>query len=197
MAFAGVEPGQTIVDLIMGGGYFTRLFAAAAGPEGRVIAYQPEEFVAFQARYGEQQAAIAEAHANVAALRAPLGEFALPPESVDLVWTSQNYHDLHLGAFPEDTAARVNRAVFAALKPGGVYLVADHHAAGGSGLAGADALHRIDRQAVIDEVTAAGFVLDGESELLRNPDDPRAASVFDESVRGRTDQFVLRFRKPE
>lgn len=197
LAFAGVAPGDTVLDLIMGGGYFTRLLAAAVGPEGRVIAFQPTEFIAFLPRYGEQQSAVAAAYDNVEPLTVSLGELALPPGSADLVWTTQNYHDLHLGAFPVDTAARVNAAVFEALRPGGVYLVSDHFAADGSGLAAADDLHRIDRQAVIDEVTAAGFVLDGESDLLRRPEDARTANVFDETIRGHTDQFVLRFRKPE
>lgn len=197
MAFAGVQPGDTVVDLIMGGGYFTRLFAVAVGPEGRVIAWQPAEFVAYNPRYGEQQAAVVAAHDNVEALGSSISALELPAGSVDLVWTTQNYHDLHLDAFPAETAQQVNAAVFAALRPGGVYLVSDHFAADGSGLSAAEGLHRIDRQAVIDEVTAAGFVLDGESDLLRQPEDARTANVFDETIRGHTDQFVLRFRKPE
>jgi predicted methyltransferase len=194
LAFAGVRPGWKVADMIMGGGYFTRVFSAAVGPEGHVTAWQPEEFVAFGANYGAAVAA-ADAIANVDGVRAPLGAAELGSD-LDLVFTAQNYHDLHLKAFPADTAAKVNAAAFAALKPGGVYVIIDHAAAAGTGLEAADTLHRIDAEAVKAEVEAAGFVLDGESEVLANPDDPRGASVFDPSIRGRTSQFMLRFRKP-
>jgi predicted methyltransferase len=194
LAFARVQPGQKIADMIIGGGYFTRIFSAAVGPEGRVTAWQPAEFIGFQASYGESLTEV-DALANVDAIRSPIGapEF---PSGLDLVFTAQNYHDLHLDPFAEDTAAKVNAAVFQALKPGGLYVVIDHHAAAGSDLAAADSLHRIDIEAVKREVTAAGFVLDGESDLLAVAADPRTANVFDPSIRGKTSQFMLRFRKP-
>ena len=194
LAFAGVRPGWKVADMIMGGGYFTRVFSAAVGPEGHVTAWQPEEFVAFGANYGAAVTA-ADGMANVDGMRSPIGAPELGSD-LDLVFTAQNYHDLHLKAFPTDTAAKVNAAAFAALKPGGVYVIVDHDAAAGTGLAAADSLHRIDVEAVKAEVEAAGFVLDGESAVLANPDDPRTASVFDPSIRGRTSQFMLRFRKP-
>lgn len=194
LAFARVAPGQKIADMIIGGGYFTRVFSAAVGPEGRVTAWQPAEFIGFQASYGESLNAV-DALANVDAIRSPIGapEF---PIGLDLVFTAQNYHDLHLGMAPADTASKVNTAVFNALKPGGLYVIIDHHAAPGSDLAAADSLHRIDIEAVKREVTAAGFVLDAESDLLASAADPLAASVFDPSIRGKTSQFMLRFRKP-
>ena len=194
LAFARVQPGQKIADMIIGGGYFTRIFSAAVGPGGRVTAWQPAEFIGFQASYGESLTEV-DALANVDAIRSPIGapEF---PSGLDLVFTAQNYHDLHLDPFAEDTAAKVNAAVFQALKPGGLYVVIDHHAAAGSDLAAADSLHRIDIEAVKREVTAAGFVLDGESDLLADAADPRTANVFDPSIRGKTSQFMLRFRKP-
>ena len=194
LAFARVAPGGKIADMIIGGGYFTRLFSAAVGAEGHVTAWQPAEFIAFEDSYGEAATA-ADALPNVDAVRSPIGapEF---PAGLDLVFTAQNYHDLHMGVFPADTAAKVNAAVFEALKPGGLYVVIDHHAAAGSSLSAADGLHRIDVEAVKREVQAAGFVLDGESEVLVRPDDPMTANVFDPSIRGRTSQFMLRFRKP-
>ena len=194
LAFAEVGPGETIGDMIIGGGYFTRVFASAVGDEGRVVAWQPAEFVAFQASYGEALTA-ADAMDNVSGIRSPIGapEF---PAGMDLIFTAQNYHDLHLRPFPEDTAAKVNAAVFAALKPGGLYVVIDHYAAAGAGLGVAHTLHRIDIADVKREVEAAGFVLDGESDILLNPEDPLTANVFDPSIRGRTSQFMLRFRKP-
>lgn len=194
LAFARIQPGQKIADMIIGGGYFTRIFSAAVGPEGHVTAWQPAEFIGFQASYGESLTQV-DAFPNVDGIRSPIGapEF---PSGLDLVFTAQNYHDLHLEPFAEDTAARVNAAVFQALKPGGLYVIIDHHAAAGSDLAAADSLHRIDIEAVKREVTAAGFVLDGESDLLAVAADPRTANVFDPSIRGKTSQFMLRFRKP-
>lgn len=194
LAFASVAPGQKIADMIIGGGYFTRIFSAAVGAEGRVFAWQPAEFIGFQASYGESLTEV-DGLPNVDGIRSPIGapEF---PSGLDLVFTAQNYHDLHLAPFPADTATKVNAAVFQALKPGGLYVIIDHHAAAGSDLAAADTLHRIDIEAVKREVTAAGFVLDAESDLLAEASDPRTANVFDDSIRGKTSQFMLRFRKP-
>lgn len=194
LAFAEVEPGEKVGDMIIGGGYFTRVFASAVGAGGEVVAWQPAEFVAFQASYGEALAA-ADAMDNVSAIRSPIGapEF---PAGMDLIFTAQNYHDLHLKPFAADTAARVNAAVFAALKPGGLYVIVDHAALPGAGLEAADSLHRIDIADVKREVEAAGFVLEAESDVLANPADPHTANVFDAAIRGHTDQFMLRFRKP-
>ena len=194
LAFAQVQPGQTIVDMIIGGGYFTRVFSAAVGPEGRVIAWQPAELIAYQASYGESLTAV-DALANVDALRSPRAAPGFPA-NVDLVFTAQNYHDLHLKANATDTATKVNAAVFSALKPGGLYVVIDHNAAAGAPLTTSDTLHRIDIETVKREVLAAGFVLDGESEVLASTADPLTTSVFDPAIQGRTSQFVLRFRKP-
>lgn len=194
LAFAQVAPGQKITDMIIGGGYFTRVFSAAVGPDGRVTAWQPVEFIGFQASYGEALTAV-DALPNVDAVSVPLANPELPGGQ-DLVFTAQNYHDLHLAMAAADTASKVNAAVFDALRPGGLYVVIDHHAAAGSDLAAADTLHRIDVEAVKREVTAAGFVLDAESDLVSNPADPLTASVFDPSIRGQTSQFMLRFRKP-
>ncbi|HVL42055.1 MAG TPA: methyltransferase [Brevundimonas sp.] len=194
LAFTGVRPGEKVADMIIGGGYFTRVFAAAVGPQGHVTAWQPEEFIAFQASYGDSLTA-ADALPNVDGVRSPIGAPGFPA-GLDLIFTAQNYHDLHLQPFPTDTAARVNAAAFAALKPGGRYVIIDHDAAAGSGLSAAHTLHRIDIEAVKQEVQAAGFVLDGESGVLANPEDPRTANVFNPAIRGRTSQFMLRFRKP-
>lgn len=193
--FTGVQPGWKVGDMIMGGGYFTRIFSAAVGPEGHVTAWQPAEFIGFQASYAEAADA-ADRLPNVDAIRSPIGapEF---PSGLDLVFTAQNYHDLHLRPFPTDTAPKVNAAVFAALKPGGRYVVIDHYAVDGSDLSVADSLHRIDHDTVVAEVEAAGFVYAGEAAALWNDDDPRTANVFDDSIRGRTSQFMLEFRKPE
>jgi predicted methyltransferase len=190
----GVQPGWKVADMIIGGGYFTRILAAAVGPTGHVTAWQPEEFIAFQESYGAALTA-ADALANVDGMRSPIRspEF---PSNLDLVFTAQNYHDLHLQPFPADTASRVNAAVFAALKPGGRYVVIDHYAVDGSDLSVAQTLHRINHDTVVAEVEAAGFRLSEESALLWQDDDPRTANVFDASIRGRTSQFMIVFRKP-
>ncbi len=133
--------------------------------------------------------------ANVSLITQPAAAFAIPT-TADLVWTSQNYHD-YPDKFMGPTDPRVlNAAVFAALKPGGVFVVVDHVAETGSGLRDTETLHRIDPELVKTQVTAAGFELDGESDVLRVAADSHKVIVFDASVRGHTDQFVLRFRKP-
>jgi len=113
-----------------------------------------------------------------------------------VVWTAQNYHDFHLTRLHLDVPA-TDRLIFSLLKPGGEFLIIDHSAVAGSGLDVPDKLHRINEDIVKQEVEAAGFVLEGETDLLRNPADPRTALVFDPAIRGHTDQFVLRFRKPK
>jgi predicted methyltransferase len=195
LAFAGVKPGQRVADLIPGGGYFTRLFSAAVGPKGTVFAFTPTEF----AKFAKTPLPANGAHPdpdrpNIVFLTAPANAFSAP-RPLDLVWTSQNYHDLKYPfAAPADTAA-VNKAVFTALKPGGLYVVLDH-----VGLPDkwdpSTKLHRIDPAVVRKEVEAAGFVFDGSTEVLRNPYDPHDKNVYDASIRGHTDQFVYRFRKP-
>jgi predicted methyltransferase len=196
LTFAEIEPGEKVGDYIMGGGYWTRILSGLVGPQGKVYAFQPDEFIAFRAAYGEEQDAAVAGRANVTALRGPV---AAPPfpESLDTLITVQNFHDLYLGAMPAGTAEKAVEALFAALKPGGTLLVVDHSAAAGSGTAAANTLHRIDKQAAIDALAAAGFVLEAESDLYARPDDPRTANVFAPEIRGKTDQFVLRFRKPE
>lgn len=195
LAFARVEPGQKVGDYVMGGGYVTRLLAAAVGPKGKVYAFQPAEFIAFKAQYGTDQAAVDAAYANVDAVGGP---FAAPafPEPLDVIITVQNFHDLYLKPFPAGTGDRASAALFAALKPDGVLVVVDHSAAAGTGTTLSDSLHRIDKAAVVAALTKAGFELEAESDLYSHPADPRTANVFDAAIRGKTDQFTLRFRKP-
>lgn len=196
LAFAGVRPGQTVGDFVMGGGYLTRILAGAVGPEGKVYAFQPAEFIAFREQYGKDQQAVAAAYANVDAVAGP---FAAPafPEPLDLIVTVQNFHDLYLKPFPEGTGDQASAALFAALKPGGALVVVDHRAAAGSGTTLSDSLHRIDKDAVVAALTKAGFTLEAESDLYKRADDPLTANVFDPAIRGQTDQFTLRFRKPQ
>jgi len=196
LALAHIKPGMRVMDLIPGGGYFTRLFAKAVGPKGYVYAYQPAEFAAFNKGKPAKVRAVAAEYPNVSVIEAPANDLTAP-EALDVVWTSQNYHDLHDSfAKPADLAI-VNKKVFDTLKPGGLFIVLDHAAEKGSGLRDTETLHRIDEATVKSEVTAAGFKLAGESNILRNAADPRTAKVFDPSIRHKTDQFILIFRKPK
>lgn len=195
LALAGIKPGDKVADFVIGGGYFTRILSAAVGPTGHVYAYQPAEFIKFQASYGENLKTVAGAYKNVTPLDASFQQLDLP-DGLDAIVTVQNYHDLYLKPFPSGTAAKVDAELFKSLKPGGVLLIVDHAALPGSGISAADSLHRIDPEAVKSDLKAAGFALESESNLLRDPADPHTASVFDPSIRGKTDQFVLVFRKP-
>ncbi len=195
LEFAQAKPGNKAIDFIMGGGYFSRLLAKTVGPKGKIYAYQPAEFINFRAQYGIDQKTVADAYSNITPLNGSLATLAFP-ESVDLIFTAQNYHDLHLAAFPAGLADTVDAALFKALKPGGVLLVIDHAAVAGSGTRDSNALHRIDPATVRAELEKAGFKFEAESPLLRNTDDPHTLLVFDPAIRGKTDQFVYRFRKP-
>lgn len=202
LQFAGVQSGQQVVDLLPGGGYFTRLFSQMVGSQGKVYALVPAPHDQLSPKfqeilkqgYGKMQT-LASSNPNLSALSQELGKLSLP-QGLDLVWTSQNYHDIYAYWGPEVMAA-TNQAIFKALKPGGVYLVIDHVGAAGAVQEVAASLHRIDPQLVKQQVTAAGFVLEAESKALHNPQDQYTVSVFDPKLRGHTDQFVFKFRKPE
>ncbi len=197
LAFAKVKPGQLVVDMLPGSGYFTRVFSHAVGPKGHVIALVSDVYAARNPKAATDiQALAAEpAYANVEAAVRSLGNVA-PAGTADLVWTAQNYHDLKSAKLPAGTAGGINKAVYAALKPGGYYVIIDHSAAAGSGVRDVDTLHRIDAEALKAEVQSAGFTFDGESKLLANPADDRTKLVFDPAIRGKTDQFAFRFVKP-
>jgi predicted methyltransferase len=198
MEFAGIKPEMVVVDLLPGNGYYTRLLAGAVGTKGRVYAYFGTQYDArlkTQGKsVGEQLGDVTNLPANINVWHGLLVQFAVP-ETVDLVWTSDNYHDLHNKQFATD-AAQVNKQVFAALKPGGIYLVVDHRAAKGAGLAVTETLHRMDEDIAKQEIEAAGFKLVGESKVLDNPKDDDTKRVFEAGEHDHTDQFVLKFQKP-
>jgi predicted methyltransferase len=198
LAFTGVKPGEQVAELLPGGGYYTRIFSKAVGGSGHVYALvpaplpnAPADAPDFAARV--KGIAADPNYSNVSVVVEPFSELAVPAP-VDLVWTSQNYHDLH--NFPGLDLAIFNKMVFDDLKPGGIYLILDHRAEAGSGVRDTKTLHRIDAETVKKEVLAAGFVFVGSSNLLRQPGDGHTLKVFDPSVRGKTDQFILKFRKP-
>lgn len=195
--FAGVKPGQAVLELIPGSGYWTRIFSAVVGPKGHVYTVWPAEMAKYAAKSeGEWKELVKQApYTNVSLLDQAAAELTVP-QPVDIVFTSQNYHDYHdkfMG--PADLGA-FGKQVLAALKPGGAFIVIDHSAPAGSGLEDTETLHRIDPEVVKKEMTAAGFKFDGSSDALRNKADPLTAKVFDASIRGHTDQFIYRFKKP-
>jgi predicted methyltransferase len=192
VAFAGVKRGDKVAEIMPGGGYFTRILAKTVGPKGHVYGLVPEGFAKRPGALGGLNA-LAKQYPNVTIVTADMAAFKLP-EPVDVVWTSENYHDFHNG--PNANIAGLNAAAYAALKPGGVYYIEDHAAAAGAGTTATSTLHRIDPAAAISEVEKAGFKLDGRSTLLANPKDAHDKPVFDPSIRGHTDKFALRFRKP-
>jgi predicted methyltransferase len=198
LAFTGVKSGAQIAELLPGGGYFTRIMSKAVGSSGHVYALVPAPLADAPADvpdFAARVKAIAADpnYANVSVVVEPFSHLSVPAP-VDLVWTSQNYHDLH--NFPGLDVGIFNKMVFDDLKPGGIYLVLDHRAEAGSGGRDTKTLHRIDPETVKKEVLAAGFVFVGGSDLLRQPSDDHAQKVFDPTVRGKTDQFILKFRKP-
>ena len=197
LAFAGVEPGDKVIDLIPGSGYWTRLFAKTVGADGHVYGIWPKPYAAeAKTNVTDYQTLAGSADfANVSASVEPATEIGAP-EKVDLVFTAQNYHDYPDPFMGPVDPAVLNKAVFDALKPGGIYLIVDHAAEAGSGLRDTDTLHRIDPATVKSQVTAAGFEFVGESPLLANPADDHSLKVFDPKVRGKTDQFIYKFRKP-
>lgn len=199
VAFAGLKPGQKVLDLWPGRGYFTRIFSAVVGPKGHVFAAPPPKRPNAPAGAPDPaaatQAIAADPHYNnVSVIQSPLTELKVP-EPVDLVWTSRNYHDFH--NIPNTDVAAVDKSIFDALKPGGVFIVLDHAAEKGSGFRDTSTLHRVDPEAVKKEVEGAGFKFEGQSEILRNANDPHKEKVFEASVKGKTDQFILKFRKPK
>jgi predicted methyltransferase len=197
IALAGVKPGDRVVDLIPGSGYWTKIFSKVVGPTGKVYAIWPEAYA--KESSGDvakmQELAAGSYYGNIVMQVEPTATLTAP-EMVDVVWTSQNYHDYPDKFMGSNDPSVLNRAAFKILKPGGVYFIIDHAAKAGRGLADTDTLHRIDPEAVKQEVEAAGFKLAGESGVLLNPKDPLDIPVFDKSIRGRTSQFAFKFVKP-
>jgi predicted methyltransferase len=185
IAFAGVKPGDKVAELNPGGGYFTRIFSKLVGPNGKVYT--------FAAPRPNAPPPAAPAGTNATPLSAPLADFATP-EPVDVVWTSRNYHDFQNGAGVDMVA--FNRKVLAALKPGGIYIVLDHAAAADAPENVTSTLHRAKESTVRSQVEAAGFRFVASGNVLRNPADNKGARVMEQDVRGKTDQFILKFQKP-
>jgi predicted methyltransferase len=193
LAFAGVKPGMFVGEMFPGGGYFTQMLSDIVGPKGHVYGI---ENTGWKGAVKSDQDLVADKKlTNVSIEGLPFGTVSFP-KSLDLIWVTQNYHDLKIAKFGQVNTAAFNHAIFAALKPGGIYFVLDHEAPPGTDLAAIAKLHRIEKAQVIKEVTAAGFTLVAEGTMLHRADDDLTLPIFDKRVQGHTDQYALKFKKP-
>jgi predicted methyltransferase len=198
IAFARLKAGDRVADFMPGNAYFTRIMSDVVGPSGHVYAFLPAEQLA-NCSPKEVAGTVAleqdPGYPNVSVLREKTANFRVP-KTLDVIWMALDYHDLHDSFMGPADVGALNKAFFDALKPGGIYLIVDHVAESGSGLRDTETLHRIDPRQLRREIEAAGFVLDAQSDVLRNRRDDHRLPVFDPSIRGQTDQVVYRFRKP-
>jgi predicted methyltransferase len=199
LAFVGLEKGMRVADMFGGNLYGAEIIAPAVGPKGQVIVWNPTQFTNDKRRAAF--AAFRQRQPNAALISSPFASPALAPASFDLMLINLDYHDVYW----ENAKNRITRmepdawlrTLYAAMKPGGVVGVIDHAAnPGGDTRAVVEALHRIDPAVVRADFERAGFVLEAQSDMLRNAADDRTRNVFDEGIRGRTDRFVFKFRKP-
>ena len=196
LAFAGVKPGQTVLDFFAGSGYYSLLLARAVGPKGKVFAANPpgeHDAKAWEPLAGK----IPQLHVMVA----EVAQMQFAPRSLDLIFSNLNYHDLYWESekyhFPRVEVPRALAAWFTQVKPGGHVVIIDHAgSAGGDPREVTERLHRIDPARVKADMTAAGFIFEAESNLLRRSEDDHSKLVFDPAVRGKTDRFILKFRRP-
>ena len=200
LAFLGIQPGMSVLDMFSGGGYYTEILANVVGENGHVVAHSNKAYLQFVgdefvARYAGGRLP------NVDILMAENNKLRLDKNQFDAIFMGLSFHDTYwvnpeMG-WPAFDRTQLNETLFAALKPGGVLGVTDHYAVKGSGSDAVPELHRIDKAVVIADLEAAGFELEAQSDVLRNPDDDRSTSVFAPEIRGQTDRFVLKFRKPK
>ena len=194
LAFVGVKPGMTVIELYPGGGYFTRPLSALVGPKGRIVAVETSRWKG--AAEADQKMIAEPGHANVQLDVLPFGQLPASAPPADIFWITQNYHDLKIAEYGAVDLAAFNARVFAMLKPGGVYFILDHQATGPLTPDQIAKLHRIDKATVIAEVQAAGFKLVDEGQFLHRPADDHTLGIFDKAIQGKTDQYALKFVKP-
>ena len=193
LAFAGVRPGMTVGEFYPGGGYFTRMLSDIVGPKGHIYGIENDKW---KEAVEANRALVAGGQLmNVTMDSGPFGTVNFP-KPLDLAWVTQNYHDLKIAKYGKVDTLAFDRAVYKALKPGGVFFILDHQGAANLTDADIEKLHRINRDVVVKEVTAAGFKLAGEGKFLHRPGDNHTKPIFDESIRGHTDQYALKFVKP-
>ncbi len=199
LAFFGIEPGMAVLDMFSGGGYYSELLSYVVGPDGRVVSHSNAAYLnfvgdEFNERHAEGRLA------NVEILMAENNELELRAEAFDAIMLILSYHDIFYAdpdnGWPKIDGPKLLAELYQSMKPGAILGVVDHYAEAGSPRETGNSVHRIDPGIVISELEIAGFVLDGKSQILRNMDDDYSKIVFDPELRGKTDRFVLRFRKP-
>lgn len=192
MTFFGIKPGQSVAELNTGWGYITGLLSEIVGDEGKVYSHTTEASIK---RWNGNPIEKRIEKNGIQNIEIVIGTMDAPnlPSDLDAVLMIMNYHD---AVWSGADRPAMNQAVFDALKTGGLFGILDHQSQPGRGTEDCQSIHRIDKQVVIDEVTAAGFELEGESDILANPEDPRTGQVHAKEIRDRTDRFVLKFRKP-
>jgi len=199
LSFLGLQTGMAAADLITGSGYWAEIMARAVGPKGHVTAFEPDQFYTTP-KEQETIAALLAREPGIRLVRYPFEAFAAAPRSFDFAIISLNYHDLYWTSeqykIPRTDPAAFLKTLYAAMKPGGIVGVIDHAGPAGDTRAIVDRLHRIDPATVQADFRAAGFVLEAQSPLLANPADDHSKLVFDPAIRGKTDRFLYRFRKP-
>lgn len=193
IAFAGIKPGMVIGELYPCGGYFSRLLGDVVGPGGKIYGLETTRWKGCEP--ADRKMAAEPGRKNISINAAPFGAFSLP-EKVDLFWITQNYHDLHIKTYGAVDMMAFNKHVFESLKPGGIYFILNHQANPGLSVDDIAKLHRIEKSQVIREVTAAGFKLVAEGDFLHRAGDDHTKPIFDTAIRGKTDQYALKFRRP-
>jgi predicted methyltransferase len=200
MEFFGIEPGMDILDMFSGGGYYTEILSRVVGAEGSVVAHTNQAYAQFVGEEATNRFAN-DRLANVDILMAENDALEMPNEAFDVVMMILAYHDIYYvspdSGWPKIDGPALVSELFDALRPGGMVAVVDHHAAAGSPSETGNSLHRIDPQLVIAEMESAGFVFEEQSDVLRNMADDHSLHMSAAEIRGKTDRFVYRFRKPE
>jgi predicted methyltransferase len=199
LSFFRLKSGMSVLDLLSGGGYYSEILSYSVGAEGKVVAHTNDIYEKY---HGQEIARRyrSDRLPNVKRLISNPPDLMLPSETFDIVLMVMTYHDIYYISEFNPKHPKIDRDRFfmqiqRCLKPGGILAVVDHAAKLGTGKDSAQDLHRIDEEFARKDIEAAGFVFDGESRVLRNPNDDRTLVVFDESIRRRTDRFVYRFVK--
>jgi len=199
LSFFGLRKGMNVIDMFGGNRYWSEIIAPAVGPTGKVVIFEPTQF--YKGETPAKLAAFVASHPNVSVAVSPFEAPKLPRNFADFVLINLDYHDVYWQnekyGIPKMDPAAFLRALHGSVKHGGIVGIVDHAAnAGGDTRAVVDKLHRIDPEVVKRDFRRAGFVLVGSSSMLRNPDDDHSLLVFDPKIRGKTDRFVLKFKKP-
>lgn len=201
LAFFGLKKGMVAADIMAGDGYYSTLMARIVGPRGKVMGYNPIQFVENDAKNAAAWKALTGASPNVSIATYPFDQFAAAPNSFDFVLLHMVYHDLYWESekykVPRTDPAAFLRTLYAATRPGGIVGVVDHVALPGDTRTTVEKMHRIDPETVKKDFLAAGFVLEAESPVLHVAADDHTKHVYDPAIRGHTDRFVFRFRKPK